>query len=144
MTTLQRAIEIALEAHRGQVDKAGALYILHPLRVMLSLLSEEQRIVGILHDVVEDCVGWDLTRLGKEGFSSEVIDAIDAVTKRPAESSDYMAFIDRVARDPIARAVKIADIRDNMNLDRIATPTIEDHTRVARYREALARLLPTS
>jgi len=55
---LEKAIKIAVEAHMGQVDKGGNPYILHPLRVMLSLNSEEERIVGVLHDVVEDCEGW--------------------------------------------------------------------------------------
>jgi len=59
---LEKAIKIALEAHIGQVDKGGNPYILHPLRVMLSLNSEEERIVGVLHDVVEDCEGWSWER----------------------------------------------------------------------------------
>lgn len=139
MSTLQRAIEIAVEAHRGQVDKAGAPYILHPLRVMLSL-PDEARIVGVLHDVVEDCEEWTLERLRGEGFSSMVLDAIDSVTKRPDEMDNYFAFVERASRNAIGRDVKIADLRDNMNLERIPAPTDVDHARIERYREALRRL----
>lgn len=64
---MQRAIEIAVEAHKGQVDKAGNLYVLHPLRVMMSLDAEDEKIVGVLHDVVEDCEGWTWDRLRSEG-----------------------------------------------------------------------------
>lgn len=67
MSTLGRAIEIAVEAHAGQVDKAGAPYILHPLRVMLSLDGEEDRIVGVLHDVIEDCPAWTWTDCAPKG-----------------------------------------------------------------------------
>ena len=73
---LEKAIKIALEAHTGQVDKGGNPYILHPLRVMLSLNSEEERIVGVLHDVVEDCEGWTWERLKEEGCSDEIIAAL--------------------------------------------------------------------
>ena len=68
MSTLQRAIEIAVEAHKGQADKAGAPYIFHSLRVMLSLKTDDERIVGVLHDVVEDCESWGFERLESEGL----------------------------------------------------------------------------
>ena len=70
MSTLQRAIEIAVAAHKGQIDKAGSPYVLHPLRIMLKLRSDDERIVGVLHDVVEDCEGWSFERLAEEGFSA--------------------------------------------------------------------------
>ena len=73
---LEKAIKIAVEAHTGQVDKGGNPYILHPLRVMLSLNTEEERIVGVLHDVVEDCEGWTWQRLQDEGFSLDIIQAL--------------------------------------------------------------------
>lgn len=78
---LEKAIEIAVEAHRGQLDKAGKIYILHPLRVMLRGRDETEMIVGILHDVVEDTpVTLDMLRL--EGFSKEVLDALSLHHKR--------------------------------------------------------------
>lgn len=137
MSTLERAIAIALEAHAGQVDKAGAPYILHPLRVMLSLDTLDERITGVLHDVVEDSP-WTLARLQAEGFSERALLAIDAVTRRDGES--YEVFVARAGQDPIGRRVKLADLEDNANLARIAAPTDQDHARLERYRRAIAQL----
>ena len=78
---LEKAIKIAVEAHSGQVDKGGNPYILHPLRVMLFLDTEEERIVGVLHDVVEDCEGWSWERLKEEGCSEKIIEALQSVSK---------------------------------------------------------------
>jgi (p)ppGpp synthase/HD superfamily hydrolase len=136
---LSRAIEIAVAAHAGQVDKAGAPYVLHPLRVMLALASEEARIVGVLHDVVEDCPGWTLDRLRGEGFSDTVLTALRAVTKSGADG-DYMAFVARAAANPIARQVKRADILDNLDVTRLPEITPRDAERLNRYRAALAWL----
>ena len=96
---LERAIQIAVEAHTGQRDKAGQPYVLHCLRVMFALRSYEERIVGVLHVVVEDCDGWSFDRLKSAGFTSTVLDALDSVTKRAGE--DYMAFVRRAGENPI-------------------------------------------
>lgn len=135
MSTLERAIAIAVEAHAGQVDKAGSPYVLHPLRVMLSLKGNEERIVGVLHDVVEDCRQWSFDRLRSEGFSPSVLSGLEAVTKREDEHGDknYDRFIARAGTDPIGRLVKIADLKDNMDLSRIAWPTAEDIARLGKY-----------
>lgn len=127
---LEKAIEIAVEAHRGQLDKAGKIYILHPLRVMLRGRDETEMIVGILHDVVEDTpVTLDMLRL--EGFSQEILDALCCITKEKGE--DYGHFIDRVLTNPLARRVKLYDIEDNLNRDRIPYPTPKDEARFAKY-----------
>ena len=136
--TLERAIAIAATAHAGQVDKGGAPYILHPLKVMLRMNTLEQRIVAVLHDVVEDC-GVSLDDLRKEGFSEEVLSAIESVTKVPGES--YEDFVDRAAQNPIGRVVKLADLEENSDLSRIDSPSWEDLERVEKYRRAIARLL---
>lgn len=138
MSTLERAIAIAAEAHAGQVDKAGAPYILHPLRVMLSLSTPEERMVAILHDVCEDCPGWDFNRLRAEGFAEAVIAGLQSVTKR--EGEDYDAFVHRAAADPIGRRVKRADLADNADLSRIAQPTEKDRARLEKYKRAIATL----
>lgn len=78
---LEKAIEIAVEAHRGQIDKSGKIYILHPIRVMLRGENEEQMIVGILHDTIED-TPVTIEMLKNEGFSQRVLDAIHCVTKK--------------------------------------------------------------
>jgi (p)ppGpp synthase/HD superfamily hydrolase len=140
MSSVERAIAIAAAAHAGQVDKAGAPYILHPLRVMLAQTSAEARMAAVLHDVVEDCPGWTLDRLRGEGFSEAVLEAIAAVTKRPDERDDYETFIRRAARHPIGRLVKRADLLDNLDLSRIAEPSAKDLKRADKYRRALQLL----
>lgn len=138
MTLLEKAIGIAVEAHRGQVDKAGFPYILHPLRMMLKMTTENEMMAAILHDVVED-TPWTLEALRKEGFPEEVVSAIDCVTKRDGES--YEKFVDRAAGNPIARKVKIADLEDNMDLRRIGKVTKKDLERVERYHRAWQTLM---
>jgi (p)ppGpp synthase/HD superfamily hydrolase len=138
MSTLERAIMIAADAHAGQFDKANAPYVLHPLRVMLAMTDNDTRIVAVLHDVCEDCPDWTIERLKSEGFSAEILDGIDAVTKREAET--YEEFVTRAGRNRIGRAVKLADLRDNMDLSRISTPTERDVQRIEKYRAATAIL----
>lgn len=92
MSNLERAIAIAVEAHKGQKDKSGAPYILHPLRVMGRVNPDTEKIVAVLHDVIED-TRWTFDDLRKEGFSEDVIQAIDCVTKRDGES--YEDFVKR-------------------------------------------------
>lgn len=141
---LQRAIEIAVEAHREQTDKAGSPYLLHPLRVMMSLDTDAERIVGVLHDVVEDGPGWTFERLEEEGFSSTVLDALRLVTKLPEDEGDseavYVAFVRRAKGNKIARRVKTADILDNLNASRLSTLTEKDMRRMNRYLAALREL----
>lgn len=133
-TKLQRAIEIAVSAHKDQVDKAGAPYILHPLRVMMSLTTENERIVGVLHDVIED-TDWTLELLREEGFSEIVLDALESVTIMRGEN--YEDFVRRAGRNKIGRRVKIADLHDNMDLKRIQKPTERDFERMKKYSKAL-------
>ena len=109
---LERAIEIAVSAHRGQRDRAGAPYILHPLRLMHAVREPEEKMVAILHDVVEDS-DWTLARLRKEGFPRAVIEAVDHLTRR--EGEDYDAFVTRSIRNPLAQTIKLRDLEDNLN-----------------------------
>jgi len=134
---LERAIAIAAEAHAGQTDKGGAPYILHPLRVMLSLATQDERIAAVLHDVVEDS-DWTFEALSAEGFGDAVVGALRCLTKQ--EGEPYEAFIARARANPIARRVKLADIADNSNLSRIPAPTAKDLARLEKYRKAAAAL----
>lgn len=134
---LERAIAIAEQQHAGQVDKAGRPYIEHPLRVMNTMSSDAERIVAVLHDVIED-TNLTLNQLAAEGFPGYVLDALDSVTRRAAET--YDAFVVRAAKDPIGRRVKYADLQDNANLARIAAPTATDLARTEKYRRAMAQL----
>lgn len=139
MSTLQRAIEIATQAHKGQVDKSGKEYIGHPLRVMEMGRTEEEKIVGVLHDVVED-TDWTFERLEAEGFSKEVIDALRCVTK-VCENENYDDFIERVKTNPLAVAVKINDLSDNMDIRRLPYLSDKDVKRLKKYLKAYKKLI---
>lgn len=137
MEPLEVAIGLAAEAHRGQLDKGGEPYILHPLRVMLKMANDNERIVAILHDTVED------TAITKEQialrFGNEIAEAVDALTRRDGEG--YMDFIDRCGKNNLARTVKLGDIRDNLNLSRLGRkPTAKDKRRCGKYIAARKRL----
>ncbi|WP_026050940.1 GTP pyrophosphokinase [Clostridium tunisiense] len=137
---LEVAIKIAVEAHSGQLDKAGQPYVLHPLKVMLSLNNEKDRVVGVLHDVIEDT---DITYeyLKTNGFEgeTEILEALESVTKKEEET--YDEFIDRVALNSIGKRVKLADLQDNMDLSRITNPTTKDFERLKKYDKAKERLI---
>ena len=135
MTTLAKAIRIAAATHEHQVDKGGEPYILHPLRVMMRVNTEDEKIVAVLHDVVEDS-DWTFERLRGEGFSETVIEALKHVTKLPGEEDDYDAFIRRAAKNAVASRVKLADLEDNMDLKRIKSPTQKDLDRITKYHKA--------
>src|ERR1051325_8566819 len=130
MATIEDAISIAAQAHKGQRDKAGAPYLLHPLRMMLRMNSEPAMMAAVLHDVVED-TDWTLGRLRDAGFSEEVIEAVDCLTHREGES--YEEFVERVRTNPIARQVKIADLEDNMNVRRMNQLGPKELERMEKY-----------
>lgn len=138
MPTLERALEIACEAHKGQTDKAGEPYILHVLRVVLAVEGEDPRIVAALHDVVEKSPDWTLERIAVESFPPEIVEAVDALTRRPGESED--AYLARATAEPLARTVKHADVADNLAQMHRRTPSERNGDREAEYRATLARL----
>jgi (p)ppGpp synthase/HD superfamily hydrolase len=133
MATVEDAVSIAARAHRGQKDKAGAPYLLHPLRMMLRMDTEAAMMAAVLHDVVED-TEWTLERLREAGFSDEVLEAVDCLTHREGES--YQQFVERVRTNPIARQIKIADLEDNMNVRRINQLGPRDLERLEKYHRA--------
>ena len=137
MSNLEEAIALATRAHQGQTDKAGAPYIFHPLRIMQRMDSEEAKMVAVLHDVVED-TPVTLKELRALNFSETVVTAIDSLTRRAEES--YEAFIERDKLTPLARKVKLADLDDNMDLQRLQHITDRDKQRWHRYAKASAAL----
>lgn len=139
MSTLQRAIEIATEAHKGQLDKSGKDYIGHPLRVMEMGKTENEKIVGVLHDVIED-TDWTFEALAEEGFSKDVIDALRCVTKL-SENENYDDFIERIKKNPLAVAVKINDLSDNMDIRRLPYLSDKDVKRLKKYLKAYKKLI---
>ncbi|MEI6515666.1 MAG: HD domain-containing protein [bacterium] len=129
---LEKALALAVSAHTGQTDKVGEPYILHPLRVMMKMRGKAERIVAALHDVVEDSA-ITLADLRTAGFSEEIIEAVDGLTRRENES--YEDYITRASFNPIARKVKIADLEDNMDLRRLNNLEDADRDRMTRYRK---------
>lgn len=138
MATLEHALVIAALAHAGQRDKAGQPYILHPLRMMLKLETEQERMVALLHDVLED-TAVTLEELEEAGFSVEVLQAVQTLTRRPDESR--MEAAQRAAEDPLTLNVKLADNADNLDPKRIAEPQEEDQERMKEYRRIRRFLL---
>ena len=137
MSTIEKAIEIATIAHAGDIDKAGAPYIFHPIRLMLAVTTPSEQMAAVLHDTVEDT---DITfnDLKNAKFPQEVIDAVEALTKRNGENRLDAAA--RAVANPIARVVKLADVTDNMDLSRIPKPTEKDFTRLAEYKKVKSLL----
>ena len=135
---LEKAIQIAIEAHQGQTDRAGTSYILHLIRVMNAGQTKNEKIWGILHDLVED-TPWTFEALRKEGFSEEVISALVCVTKQPNET--YTHFIERIKKNSLATKVKLNDLRDNMDITRLTFITEEDTQRLNKYLKAYHSLL---
>ncbi len=125
-----KALRIALENHAGQVDKAGHMYISHPIRVAQRCALPEEKIVALLHDTLEDTqvtAGYLLA----EGFPQEIVDAVKSVTKVPGES--YREFVRRASANRIGRMVKIHDLEDNMDITRLNDLGDDDLRRLRKY-----------
>ena len=134
MSLLEKAIHIAVEAHKGQFDKSGKPYILHPLRMMMKFRDEQSQIVAILHDVIED-TPVTMQDIRDHGFSETIINALDCVTERDGES--YDDFILRISENKLATKVKIEDIRDNMDVNRLDEIKDKDIARLKKYHKSL-------
>lgn len=137
MPTIEDAIRLALDKHHGQTDKSGAPYILHPLRVMAGMQTESERIVAVLHDVVEDS-DVTLDDLRRMGYSAEIVAAIDQLSRRKGET--YEQFIQRIKPHPLAVRVKLGDLLDNMDFRRSAALDEKALERFQRYQKAWVEL----
>lgn len=136
---LDKAISLAKEHHEGVFDKGGQPYIEHPLRLMEKMDTEEEKMVAVMHDLVEDAEVITIDFLRNEGFSEMVLYSLDCVTNR--EGEDYDSFIERIAQNPLATKVKLADLEDNMDLSRIPNLSENDYKRIEKYKRAKERLL---
>ncbi|MBO4529730.1 MAG: HD domain-containing protein [Paludibacteraceae bacterium] len=134
---VEKAFEMALKAHKGQVDKAGKAYIMHPVRVASKFKEDDLIIVSLLHDVVED-TDIQLNQI-ESMFGKEIALAVDGLTRRESES--YDDFISRCSKNELSRRVKIEDLKDNMNLSRLKTVSEKDLSRVEKYKKALNNLM---
>lgn len=132
-TLLEKALQIAVKAHSGQIDKAGSAYIFHPIRVSNRCFTDDERIVALLHDTIEDT---EVTTeyLLMEGFPRNIVDAILSVTRNEDES--YDDFIKRSRLNPIGRQVKLHDLEDNMDITRLNELTEKDIYRLNKYIKA--------
>lgn len=136
---LNKAIIIAANAHNGQLDKAGKPYILHPLRVMFNVEGGlNEQCTAVLHDVIED-TPITLDYLKEKGFCDDILIALKLLTRTHDE--DYMEYISWLKANPIAKAVKLADLKDNMDMTRIPNPTEKDLLRFEKYKKAKTLLL---
>ena len=134
---LHKAIKIATKAHKGQTDKYHAPYISHVMRVMDYGKSLDEKIVGVLHDVVEDCPDYNIEYLREQDFPEHILFAIQCLTRYPEEVEPYEEFIKRTEKSPLAVAVKMNDLRDNMDLRRINRElTKKDLIRLNKYLKA--------
>lgn len=136
MKNLTRAILLAAEAHNGQLDKAGHDYILHPLRVMLKMETEEERIVAVLHDVLEDTTTTEEQIVSI--FGQDILEGVKSVTRieKPVKEI-YFDYIRRAKLHPIGKKVKIADLQDNMSDKRMASLPDDEKDIIKRYRKAM-------
>lgn len=136
---LESAKKICVKAHAGQVDKGGKPYYLHPFHVALNCITEEQKIVALLHDVIEDNDNYSIDYFSKQGFSPIVLEALNIITHKKNE--DYGAYIKRIKTNDIAKAVKIQDMQHNLDLTRLKTITDKDLARVKKYKYYLKYLI---
>ena len=133
MDDVKYAEDFARMAHKGQKDKGGHDYINHPIAVAKMVNTDVDKIVALLHDVLEDT---DVKEVAiRWHFGNEVADAVLALTRR--ENEDYFDFIQRAKNNPIAKRVKIADITHNMDFSRLNEITNEDRARLKKYYKAL-------
>lgn len=133
-----KALEIAIKAHYGQVDKGLHPYILHPVRVSSNCQTIEARTIALLHDVIED-TDYRAEKLISEGIPKHIVEKVEVLTRKKGDT--YNEYIDRIAQDNLAREVKIADLKDNLDLSRIAIPTEDDYKRCEKYRKVLDKLM---
>ncbi|MFW5942203.1 MAG: GTP pyrophosphokinase [Chloroflexota bacterium] len=134
MNLLEKAIAIALHAHQGQLDRCGEPYILHPLRLMLQMETDAERMAAVLHDVVED-TALTLADLEAEGFPQEVLEAVRLLTHDRSDHP-YEQYVRTLKENPIARKVKLADLQHNMDIRRLDGVQQTDLERLQRYRQA--------
>ena len=130
MPSLEKALVLAAKAHEGQKQRNGEPYILHPLRLMMKMDNINDQIAAVLHDVVEDS-DWTLEMLKGEGFSEDIVHIVDLLTHRDEDS--YAFYIDRLKSNPTARRIKIADLNDNMKIQRLKKVGEKDFQRLEKY-----------
>ena len=134
----KRAMKLCYEAHKGQVDKTGVPYVFHPFHVAEQMTDEATTIVALLHDVVED-TDYTLEDIAALGFGKEVVDAVALMTHE--DDVPYLEYVARLKDNPLARAVKLADLAHNSDLSRLGEIDDETRRRLEKYSQARALLV---
>ena len=130
----KKALKISFEAHKEQFDKSGIPYVYHPYELASQMTTEAETCVALLHDIVED-TSTTFEDLINEGFDGEIIDAIRLMTHN--DGSNYFDYVKRIKQNPIAKAVKLADLRHNSTISRLDEITPKDLERVEKYKQAI-------
>lgn len=133
MSLKELALVIAEKAHIGQIDKAGRPYIEHPKQVAAAFEDEKKVAVALLHDVIED-TDLDAATLHDMGIPYDVVEAVELLSKPKWEP--YLDYIERVKVNPLAREVKVEDLKHNMDMSRIQNPIDKDYKRTEKYKKA--------
>lgn len=133
----KKAMKLCFEAHKEQVDKTGIPYVFHPIHLAEQMTTEETTVVALLHDLLED-TDYTAEDLAELGFSKAVINAVSLMTH--AEGVDYFDYVAAIKKNPIARAVKLADLRHNSDLSRLDTVDEKALRRREKYQKALKLL----
>ena len=133
----KKAMKLCYEAHKDQVDKSGLPYVFHPAHVAEQMTDEATTIVTLLHDVVED-TDYTLEDLAAEGFEKEILEAVALMTHE--DDVPYLDYVAKLKDNPIARAVKLADLAHNSDLSRIGEVDEETRERLEKYKKATALL----
>ena len=128
------ALSIARKAHEGQLDKAGVDYIEHPIYVASRVDTEEEKAVALLHDVIEDSPV-SAEELLQAGLPETVVTAVQVLTKK--KEQDYQTYLETVKKNPLARVVKLADLKHNSDLSRLPSITAKDRERLKKYKKAI-------
>ena len=130
----KRAIRLMFQAHREQTDKSGLPYVFHPFHLAEQMDDEASVVTALLHDVAEDSP-WTLEQIAAMGFPPEVMQALRLLTHD--DDSDYFSYVRRIRANPLARKVKLADLRHNSDLTRLDTVDAEAVSRVEKYTAAI-------
>lgn len=133
----KKALKLCFEAHKAQLDKSGMPYVFHPFHLAEQMKDENTTIVALLHDIIED-TDYTFNDLIAMGFDGAIIEAIKLMTHE--EGVPYMDYVEKIKSNPIAREVKLADLRHNSDLSRLDAPTEKDKMRVEKYRKAIVLL----
>ena len=137
----RKALSICFDAHKDATDKSGMPYVFHPFHLAEQMQDEITTVVALLHDVIED-TDYTLQMLREEGFGEDVLEALRLLTHSDdvKTEADYMAYVAKIKENPVARAVKIADLEHNADLTRLPKIKDKDIMRAAKYQKALMLL----